>query len=38
MDRSIVTAIVRALSKVIYTAFGMKAPVRRRRSIWDRLR
>jgi hypothetical protein len=35
MDRTIVNAIVRALGKIVYSAFGMKAPVkRRRRSFW----
>ncbi len=32
MDRTIVNAIVRAVGKVIYAAFGQKAPVRRRQK------
>jgi hypothetical protein len=38
MERSIVTAIVKALTQIVYAAFGQKPPVKRRRrkAWWER--
>jgi hypothetical protein len=38
MNRTIVTAIVKALTNIVYSAFGQKPPVKRRRpkAWWQR--